>query len=92
MKDTFQVDQSLATIEMVLANAGLRTLQQIVLHVAKPSGHPQWHQPYAISFGELGFEVVQQGVQDPVTMASLEFQQAVTQCTVVIPSAHLGRG
>ena len=39
LKGTFQVDQPLATIEMVLANADLRTLQQIALHVAQPSGN-----------------------------------------------------
>ena len=105
MKGTFQVDQPLATIEMVLANAGLRTLQQIALDVAQPSGHSQWqqiaapafpawngHQPLALRFGEQGFEVVQQGVQDPFAMGPLELQQAATECTVVIPQCPPGQG
>ena len=105
MKGTFQVDQPLATIEMVLANAGLRTLQQIALHVAQPCGHLQWqqiaapafpawnrHQPLALRFREQGFEVVQKGVQDPFGMGPLELQQAATECTVVIPQCPPGQG
>ena len=105
VKGTFQVDQPLATIEMVLANASLRTLQQIALDVAQPSGYPQWqqiavpafpagnrHQPFAIRFGEQGFEVVQQGAQDPFAMGPLELQQAATECTVVSPQCPPGQG